>query len=181
MFAKGKSASRGNIETAGYFEPKASSFTTARWRLPLAHRITHGYAIPFDDDGGTPAWHARLASRTTFPDLARPDRPCRAAVPAGVHGRGILAGLDVLRARYGTTGTIIALVGIAALAAFIRRHTGMQIGIALCVVAVVGLAGAVWVVFALLAVALVAGCDVAPSVDLERIPVMLHNRHERRS
>ena len=46
----------------------------------------------------------RRAFRIAFPDLARPDRPCRAAVPAGVHGSGILAGLDVLRAQYGTTG-----------------------------------------------------------------------------
>ena len=50
----------------------------------------------------------------------------------------------------------MATAGIA-LAAFIRRHTGMQIDMALCVVAVVGLVGVVWVVFALLAVALVAG------------------------
>jgi hypothetical protein len=52
---------------------------------------------------------------------------------------------------------VIALVGIAALAALIRRHTGMEVGLALCLIAVVGLIGLVWVVFALLAVALVAG------------------------
>ena len=45
---------------------------------------------------------------------------------------------------------------MAALAALIRRHTGMEVGLALCLVAVVGLIGLVWVVFALLAVALVA-------------------------
>ena len=57
----------------------------------------------------------------------------------------------------GPPGAVIALAGIASLAAFIRRHTGMQIGMALCLIAVVGLVGVVWVVFALLAVALVAG------------------------
>ena len=57
----------------------------------------------------------------------------------------------------GAPAAIIALAGIAALAAFIRRHTGgMEIGLALCLVAVVGLVAVVWVVFALLAVALVA-------------------------
>ena len=45
----------------------------------------------------------------------------------------------------------------AALAALIRRHKGMALGAALTLVAVVGLAGLVWVVFALLALALVAG------------------------
>ena len=57
----------------------------------------------------------------------------------------------------GPPGAVIALVGIAALAALIRRHTGMEIGMALCLIAVVGFIGVVWVVFALLAVALVAG------------------------
>ena len=51
---------------------------------------------------------------------------------------------------------VIALAGIAALAALIRRHTGMEVGLALCLIAVVGLVAVVWVVFALLAVALVA-------------------------
>ena len=57
----------------------------------------------------------------------------------------------------GPPGAVIALTGIAALAALIRRHTGMALGAALSLVALVGLAGLVWVVFALLAVALVAG------------------------
>ena len=58
----------------------------------------------------------------------------------------------------GPPGAVIALAGIAALAApLIRRHTGMEIGMALCLIAAVGLIGVVWVVFALLAVALVAG------------------------
>src|ERR1700733_13384270 len=57
----------------------------------------------------------------------------------------------------GPPGAVIALAGIAALAALIRRHTGMEVGSALCLIAVVGLVAVVWVVFALLAVALVAG------------------------
>lgn len=65
-----------------------------------------------------------------------------------------LAGLDVLLE---LTGAVIALAGIAALAALMRRHTGMAIGAALSLVALVGLAGLVWVVFARLAVALVTG------------------------
>jgi hypothetical protein len=40
----------------------------------------------------------------------------------------------------------------AILAALIRRHTGMALGAALSLVAVIGLVGLVWVVFALLAV-----------------------------
>ena len=57
----------------------------------------------------------------------------------------------------GPPGAIIALVGIASLAALIRRHMGMALGAALSLVAVVGLVGLVWVVFALVALALVAG------------------------
>ena len=57
----------------------------------------------------------------------------------------------------GPPGAVIALAGIAALAALIRRHTGIEIGLALCLIAVVGLVTVMWVVFALLAVALVAG------------------------
>jgi hypothetical protein len=54
----------------------------------------------------------------------------------------------------GPPGAVIALTGIAALAALIRRHTGL--GAALSLVA---LAGLVWVVFALLAVRSWQGCD----------------------
>ena len=57
--------------------------------------------IPFADDGGTPAWRARLASRTTLPDLAVPARRCRDTASAGVPESGVL---DVLRGRYGTAG-----------------------------------------------------------------------------
>ena len=59
--------------------------------------------------------------------------------------------------RHGPAGAIIALAGIAAVAAFMRRHTGMEVGLALCLIAVVELVGVVWVVFALVAVAVVAG------------------------
>jgi hypothetical protein len=57
----------------------------------------------------------------------------------------------------GPPGAVIAPTGIAALAGLKRRHTGMALGAALPLVALVGLAGLVWVVFARLAVALVAG------------------------
>ena len=60
--------------------------------------------IPFADDGGTPAWRARhtLPTASRFPIwrflLAVP----RTAALAGVHGSGVLAGLDVLlRALWG--------------------------------------------------------------------------------
>ena len=56
----------------------------------------------------------------------------------------------------GPPGAIMALAGIAALAALIRRHTGMEIGWR-CARRAGGAGGVVWVVFALLAVALVAG------------------------
>jgi hypothetical protein len=57
----------------------------------------------------------------------------------------------------GPPSAVIALAGIAALAALIRRHTGMALGAALTFVALVGLAGLGWVVIALVALALVAG------------------------
>ena len=115
--------------------------------------------IPFADDGGIPACVAPATPRihSTFPNMALPARRCRDTVPTGVHGGGVLAGLDVLPGRFRTAGRVIALVGIAAPAAFIRRHTGMALGAALSLVALVGLAGLVWVAFALLAVALMAG------------------------
>jgi hypothetical protein len=46
----------------------------------------------------------------------------------------------------GTTRSIIVLVGSAALAALIRRHTGMALGAALSLVAAVALVGLVRVV-----------------------------------
>ena len=57
----------------------------------------------------------------------------------------------------GTPGAVITLAGIAALAALIRRHTGIEVGMALCLIAVVGLVVLVWVVFALVVLALVTG------------------------
>ena len=57
----------------------------------------------------------------------------------------------------GPPSAVIVLVGIAALAALIRRHTGIEVCLALCLIALVGLVAVVWVIFALLAVALVAG------------------------
>jgi hypothetical protein len=114
--------------------------------------------IPFADDGGTPAWRAShappSASRFTIWHFvfAAAALPFLLAFMAATSWLAWMCFQGVM----GPPGAIIALTGIAALAAFIRRHTGMQIGIALCLIAVVGLVAVVWVVFALLAVALVA-------------------------
>ena len=120
--------------------------------------------IPFADDGGTPAWRARHAPHPTprFPNMVLPARRCRdTALLAFMAAASWLAWM-CFQGVFGPPGVSIALVGIAAPAAFIRRHTGMALGAALSLVALVGLAGLVWVAFALLAVALMAGCDVAP-------------------
>ena len=115
--------------------------------------------VPFADDGGTPAWRARHASPPAlrFPIwrflFALAALPFLLAFMAAASWLAWMCFEGVM----GPPGAIIALAGIAALAAFIRRHTGVQIGIALCLIAVVGLVGVLWVVFALLAVALVAG------------------------
>jgi hypothetical protein len=93
--------------------------------------------IPFADDGGTRAYRANQATWRNPRALRFP----------------IWRFLIVAAA----LPPLLALAGIAALAAPIRRHTGMEVGMALCLIAVVGLIGLVWVVFALLAVALVAG------------------------
>ena len=114
-------------------------------------------SIPFADDGRTPPWHARLAFRNTLSNLALSARG--AALPFLLAFMATASWLAWMcfRGAMGPPSAVIALVCIAALAAFIRRHTGMEIGMALCLIAVVGLFGVVWVVFALLAVALVAG------------------------
>jgi hypothetical protein len=114
--------------------------------------------IPFADDGGTranldtwrtpaprfPLWRfmfAALALPLLLPFMAA------AAWLAWMCFQGVM----------GTPGAVITLVGIAALAALIRRHTGMEVGMALCFIAIVGLAVLVWVVFALVALAMVQG------------------------
>ena len=114
--------------------------------------------IPFADDGGTPAWRGRHA-----PPLA-PRFPIWrfllvAALPFLLVFMAAASWLAWMcfQGVMGPAGAIIALVGIAALAVFIRRHTGAQIGMALCLIAVVGLAGLGWVIIALVALALVTG------------------------
>jgi hypothetical protein len=109
--------------------------------------------IPFADDGGTPAWRARHASPPAlrFPIwrflLALAALPFLLAFIAAVSWLAWMCFEGVM----GPPGVVPAA------AAFIRRHTGMQIGMALCLIAVVRLVAVVWVLFALLAVALVAG------------------------
>ena len=115
--------------------------------------------IPFADDGGTPAWRVSHALQPIprFPIwrflLAVASLPFLLAFMAAASWLAWMCFRGVM----GPPGAVIALAGIAALAALIRRHTGMEIGMALCLIAAVGLIGVVWVVFALLAVALVAG------------------------
>ena len=115
--------------------------------------------IPFADDGGTPAWRARhaLPPGPQFPIwrflIAAAALPFLLAFMAAASWLGWMCFQGIM----GPPGAVIALTGIAALAVIIRRHTGMEIGMALCLIAVVGLVGLVWVAFALLAVALVAG------------------------
>ena len=119
--------------------------------------------IPFADDGGTPDWGARPASPPAprFPIwrfflLALTALPLLLKFVAAASWLARMCFEGVME----PPGAVIALTGIAAaLAALIRRHTGMTLGAALSLVALVGLAGLVWVVFAWLAVALVAGCD----------------------
>ena len=104
--------------------------------------------------------HLARQSRTTLPDLALPARRCRATAPAGVLGSGVLAGLDVLPGCYGNAGRThrpgrhcgsgspytTAHGHGAWCRADIRRAGGAGWA---------GLGG--WVVFALVALALVAG------------------------
>ena len=87
--------------------------------------------IPFADDGGTPAWRGRHA-----PPLA-PRFPIWrfllvAALPFLLVFMAAASWLAWMcfQGVMGPAGAIIALVGIAALAVFIRRHTGAQIGMA---------------------------------------------------
>jgi hypothetical protein len=115
--------------------------------------------IPFADDGGNPTWRAHHALPPAPRFLIWRFLLAVAALPpllAFMAAASWLAWM-CFRGVMGPPGAIIALVGIAALAALIRRHTGMEVGLALCLIAVVGLVAVVWVVFALLAVALVAG------------------------
>jgi hypothetical protein len=108
-------------------------------RYAYAHPVCR---LPCEPSDGT---HTTLSCCLAVP-ACRP----RAGAPPGFHRSGVLAGLDVLLAA-GTPGAIIALLGIAALTALIRRHTGMAFGAALPLIALVGLVGLVWVVFALVA------------------------------
>ena len=126
---------------------------------PLPHRTRYAYAHPFADDGGSHAWRARLASPSAPRFAIWRFLLAVAALPpllAFMAAASWLAWM-CFRGVIGPPGAVIALAGITALAALIRRHTGMEVGLALCLIAVVGLVAVVWVVFALLAVALVAG------------------------
>ena len=117
--------------------------------------------IPFADDSGTCSYRANLGTwrtpaprfpfwRFMFAALALPlllPFVAAAAWLAWMCFQGVM----------GTPGAVITLVGIAALAALIRRHSGIEVGRALCFIAIVGLVVLVWVVFAFVALAVVAG------------------------
>ena len=115
--------------------------------------------IPFADDGGIPPGAPATprpphhASRSGGSCSPLPRAPPLLAFMAAASWLAWMCFQGVM----GPPGAIIALVGIAALAALIRRHTGMASRLWRCrLIAVVGLVAVVWVVFALLAVALVA-------------------------
>jgi hypothetical protein len=86
--------------------------------------------VPFADDGGTPAWRVRhaLHSAPRFPIwrflLALAALPFLLAFMAAASWLAWMCFEGVM----GPPGAIIALVGIAAPAALIRRHTGMALG-----------------------------------------------------
>ncbi len=112
------------------------------------------------DQGGTRAWKANAATwhappsqnfrswQYLFALLAIP--PLLAIAGAACWLLWIFA-----KAALGTEGAVIALAGLAALTAYLQRRTGMDTGPALILIAAAGLVGLVWVVFALVAWALV--------------------------
>jgi hypothetical protein len=118
--------------------------------------------IPFVDDGGTRAFQANQATWRTPPTarvsiwwflLASAAAPFLFALMAA----GAWLAWMCLRGVMGTPGAVIALAGIAAMAVLIRRHTGLEVGLALCLISAVGLIVVAWVVLALVALAVVAG------------------------
>ena len=117
--------------------------------------------IPFADDGDTRAYRANLDTwRTPAPRfplwrfmLAALALPLLLPFMAAAAWLAWMCFQGVM----GTPGAIIALTGIAALAAMIRWRTSLEGGMALCLIAVVGLVVLVWVVFALVALPVVAG------------------------
>ena len=115
--------------------------------------------IPFADDGGTPAWRARDAWPPAPQFLIWRFLFAAAALPPLLVFLAAASWLTWMcfQGAMGTPGGVIALTGIAALAVLIRRHTGVEVGMALCLIAVVGLVVLVWVVFAFVALALITG------------------------
>jgi hypothetical protein len=118
--------------------------------------------VPFADDGGTPARRAHLQTWHTAPPrrfLIWRFLFTAAALPPLLAFMAAASWLTCMcfQDAMGTPGAVIALVGIAALAALIRRHSGMALGGALSLIAMVGLVVLVWIVFALVALALVTG------------------------
>ena len=109
---------------------KRGSFGTARWRPLLGPGNDMPTPIPFADDGGTRAyrtnlqtWHAAPAPRFSIWRFLL----AAAALPPLLVFLAAASWLTWIcfQGAMGTPGAIIALVGIATLAALIRRHTGM--------------------------------------------------------
>ena len=90
--------------------------------------------VPFADDSGTRAYRANVNT-------------CRTPTPR----------FPIWRFLFAAAALPPLLVFLAALAALIRRHMGIGFGAALSLVAVVGFVVLAWVVFAVVASALVAG------------------------
>ena len=111
------------------------------------------------DDGGTRAYRANLDTWRTpaprFPLWRFMFAPLTLPLLLPLMAAAAWLAWALFQGVMGTPGAVIA--GIAALAALIRRHTGMEVGLALCLIAVVGLVVLVWVVFALVVLELVAG------------------------
>ena len=119
--------------------------------------------IPFADDGNTRAYHANLQTWRT------PPAPrlsiwrflfASAALPLPLVFLAAASWLawTCFQGDIGTLDAVVlTLTGIAASAAFIRWHRGMDLGAALTLVALVGLAGLGWIVIARVALALVTG------------------------
>src|ERR1700733_9547559 len=104
---------------------EASSFATARWRLAGAQDIDMPTPIPFD--AGTPAYRANLQTWRANPAPRFPIWRFLLAVAAIPPLLAFMIAASWLswmcfEGVMGPAGGIIALVGIAALAALIRRH-----------------------------------------------------------
>jgi hypothetical protein len=140
----------------------------AGMRLPLATCRERYHLMPNKgmtkmetfDQGGTRAWKANAATWHAPPSPNfRPWQYLFAAlaIPPLLAIGGAACWLLWLcaHAALGTQGAIIALAGLGAVTAFLSRRTGMGIGPTMILIALAGVVGLVWVVFVLVAWAIV--------------------------